>query len=224
MSAGSGASACELTAPVGHTFLKSPVFVQHLQEGTQTFATGLCLPCRIDQRYACRTAKISCPSKPGAPVVEHIWLESDQCEGKPTRTAAVPSGFITCPGPDHHSPQELNLTRFVKKLLRDHKTEIKTEAEAEDAIAEYRRMLTLVQTDQTRAVVPSRAVDLVWHEHILDTAQYRRDSLRMFGRYLDHAPSFGGSEEKLELRDQQVLPAHCLVVYSCMCAVCHQCN
>ena len=141
--------------------------------------------------------------------MERLWLGSGNCEGEPTRVAAAPSGFITCPGPDHHSPLTVNLTRFVAKLLRDHKGEIEDERQAEAAITEYRRMLTLVQRDPTAPVVPSRAVDLVWHEHILDTAQYRRDSLRMFGRYIDHAPSFGegeeGDEEKKGLQAQQAL-------------------
>jgi len=52
-------------------------------------------------------------------------------------------------------------------------------------------------------IVPSPLVDLVWHTHILDTERYKRDSLRLFGFYLHHAPSFGGSEEKDELRQQQ---------------------
>ena len=51
--------------------------------------------------------------------------------------------------------------------------------------------------------VPSKLVDLVWHEHILDTQEYKRDTLRMFGHYVHHAPSFGGEEEKKELITQQ---------------------
>jgi hypothetical protein len=60
-------------------------------------------------------------------------------------------------------------------------------------------MLVIVQKHPKSAVVPSKLVDLVWHSHILDTEQYKRDSVRMFGRYLDHAPSFGGEEEKEDL-------------------------
>eukprot|EP00666_Eupelagonemidae_sp_cell4sb_P001346 gene1346-18537_t len=44
---------------------------------------------------------------------------------------------------------------------------------------------------------------MVWHEHVLDTAAYRRDCARHFGRFLDRAPSFGGKEEKVEMLDQQ---------------------
>ena len=61
----------------------------------------------------------------------------------------------------------------------------------------------LVQRNPQDPVVPSKLVDLVWHSHILDTEQYKRDTVRMFGRYLHHAPSFGGAEEKEDLLVKQ---------------------
>lgn len=64
-------------------------------------------------------------------------------------------------------------------------------------------MLTLVQMYPEAPVVPSKLVDLVWHEHVLDTQTYQRDCLRMFGHYLHHAPSFGGGDEKAEMVAQQ---------------------
>ena len=64
-------------------------------------------------------------------------------------------------------------------------------------------MLSLVQAEPSAAIVPSKLVDLAWHAHILDTAAYARDSRRLFGHYLHHAPSFGGAEEKAEMVDLQ---------------------
>ena len=96
-----------------------------------------------------------------------------------------------------------DLERFVAKLQRDHGHHVPDEATARAAVDEYRRMLLLVQRFPADPVVPSKLVDLVWHEHILDTARYRRDCLRLFGRYVHHNPSFGGEEEKAELTVQQ---------------------
>jgi hypothetical protein len=98
---------------------------------------------------------------------------------------------------------KIDLDRFVPKLQRDEPQSFKSNKTVEDAIEEYRHMLTLVQKYPENPVVPSKLVDLVWHSHILDTEKYKRDSLRMFGRYLHHAPSFGGEEEKQELVTMQ---------------------
>jgi len=97
----------------------------------------------------------------------------------------------------------LDLERFVVKLQHDYPTDFSNATVAEEAIAEYQRMLVLVQKIPNQPVVPSRLVDLVWHSHILDTQQYARDTLRMFGKYMHHSPSFGGKEEKQELVEQQ---------------------
>jgi hypothetical protein len=41
------------------------------------------------------------------------------------------------------------------------------------------------------SVVPCRAVDEIWHQHILDTIAYRNDCDAIFGRFMDHYPYFG---------------------------------
>ena len=40
-------------------------------------------------------------------------------------------------------------------------------------------MLKLMQAYPDQPAVPSKLVDLVWHEHILDTQQYQRDTLSL---------------------------------------------
>ena len=42
--------------------------------------------------------------------------------------------------------------------------------------------------------MPCKIVDEIWHQHILDTAAYRRDCEAIFGRFLDHYPYFGMRE------------------------------
>merc|ERR1712159_408136 len=40
-------------------------------------------------------------------------------------------------------------------------------------------------------VAASKLVDIVWHEHIIDTKRYMADCDFLFGRYLHHYPCFG---------------------------------
>ncbi|WP_219884550.1 glycine-rich domain-containing protein [Merismopedia glauca] len=63
------------------------------------------------------------------------------------------------------------------------------------AIAQYRRFLVLTYLYPDEQIVPSREVDLVWHTHILDTAKYRADCNVLFGRFIDHWPYFGMTDE-----------------------------
>jgi hypothetical protein len=41
------------------------------------------------------------------------------------------------------------------------------------------------------ALSPTRAIDEVWHRHILDTRTYAADCDRLFGAYFHHDPYFG---------------------------------
>lgn len=189
----------------------APVFVQNLRtfpEKSVTLPSGRCLACREDQKKRCRSALVVCPTTPGALAVEKLFKTPD-CSAEPILVTRLTTRYAHCPGEEYHSPYKLDLERFVKKVLRDHPTYFKDEAAARAAIAEYRRMLYLIQKFPEAPVVPSKLVDLVWHEHILDTQQYKQDSQRMFGRYIHHAPAFGDNEDeavKVEkesmLRDQ----------------------
>jgi hypothetical protein len=109
-----------------------------LNNGNQTFATKSCIKCRADHLDTCLSARIECPSRPAQPVIEYIWADSKACEGEPSRRAAVPAGFIICPGPQHHSPMALDLRRFVAKLRRDHPLDFTSDKAVEQAIGEYR--------------------------------------------------------------------------------------
>jgi hypothetical protein len=64
-------------------------------------------------------------------------------------------------------------------------------AEADQAVALYRRFLKLCVLYPGTAIVPTRQLDHVWHTHMLDTAKYRADCDRMFGHFMDHFPYAG---------------------------------
>jgi len=180
----------------------SPVFIQHLSTGDVTFPTKHCNRCRGDKRDICLSSKVTCSNDSLAE--ELIW-SNNRCEGPPSRRVSLPLTFVSCPGPDHYSPWNIDLDRFNLKLQHDFPDLFPNNKTAAVAIVEYRKMLVLNQIYPDTPVVPSKLVDQVWHTHILDTIQYHRDCLRMFGKYFHHAPSFGGEEEKTELREDQTV-------------------
>ena len=188
-----------------HHFGATPVFLQKVgDDRVLTFPNDRCLKC-LASAAECLSARVTCPTAPGLPVVERLWARSKNCEGAPTRVADVVVGDYVCPGASHWDPSGVDLERFVPKLLRDfpHVFPDQSEAAARGAVEAYRSMLRLVQQDPSQPVVPSKQVDAAWHSHILDTEAYARDSLRLFGKYLHHAPSFGGADEQAELVAQR---------------------
>jgi hypothetical protein len=67
----------------------------------------------------------------------------------------------------------------------------------------YRKYLLMLRADPGSDAVPTRDIDLFWHQHILDTRAYARDCERVFGEFIHHFPYFGmrGEEDALDLRD-----------------------
>jgi hypothetical protein len=63
-------------------------------------------------------------------------------------------------------------------------------------LGEYRRFLFLAM-EAGHPVSPSRAVDLAWHQHLLDTRSYWQEFCpRVLGQPLHHTPSRGSKEER----------------------------
>lgn len=89
------------------------------------------------------------------------------------------------------SPWDLNFDRFADKLVRDHSSYFPNVTVAHVALAEYRRFLHMHQKVPYHHLAASKLVDLVWHEHIIDTQTYMKDSQLLFGHYLHHYPCYG---------------------------------
>ena len=53
----------------------------------------------------------------------------------------------------------------------------------------YKNFLLLVKKHYPEFLVPTREIDEFWHNHILYTKNYFRDSLAIFGHYLHHDPA-----------------------------------
>ena len=75
-------------------------------------------------------------------------------------------------------------------------------AKSERVLGEYRRFLFLA-LEAGHPVSPSRAVDLAWHQHLLDTRSYWQEFCpRVLGRPLHHTPSRGSEEERQRMWDR----------------------
>lgn len=86
---------------------------------------------------------------------------------------------------------ELDLEPIVFKMMHPDHEEGLTLEEADRAVDRYRKFLKLCAMYPDRPIVPTAEIDHVWHTHILDTAKYRYDCDRVFGRFLDHFPYLG---------------------------------
>src|SRR6185503_16294362 len=72
-----------------------------------------------------------------------------------------------------------------------------TAAHADQMVEEYREYLALFYFHPSEELVPpSRDLDDVWHEHILDTQKYADDCQRMFGRFVHHVPGLEHGTER----------------------------
>ena len=76
-------------------------------------------------------------------------------------------------------------------------------ATADQAELSYKQFLYMNARYPSAGFVPTKLVDMIWHEHILDTAAYAEDCDRIFGRFLHHFPYFGlrGAEDAQKLTD-----------------------
>ncbi len=77
------------------------------------------------------------------------------------------------------------------------------EESAIQAIGYYKNYLWLLRkySELHSVIPPSIEIDEIWHHHILDTYQYEKDCLMIFGQFLHHYPYFGmrGEQDKIDL-------------------------
>lgn len=68
--------------------------------------------------------------------------------------------------------------------------------ELEGNAREYERFLLLARDYPDRSIAPTRAIDRMWHLHMLHPRSYAADCLRLFGDILDHDGGFGAIPEE----------------------------
>eukprot|EP00456_Euglypha_rotunda_P062656 TRINITY_DN527_c0_g1_i12.p1 TRINITY_DN527_c0_g1~~TRINITY_DN527_c0_g1_i12.p1 ORF type:complete len:187 (-),score=27.66 TRINITY_DN527_c0_g1_i12:23-583(-) len=102
----------------------------------------------------------------------------------------------------HPEIVSLDLSRFVHKLMKASPALFPNASFTEGGITEYKKFLTIIKQEGIDAS-PSRVIDEVWHNHILDTRAYFHDSEVIFGKYLHHKPGFASTvEERKVFRSQ----------------------
>lgn len=76
-------------------------------------------------------------------------------------------------------------------------------AKVQEVKNRYLRFLILSVTVE-EVIIPSKDIDAIWHEHILDTEVYERDCMGCFGFILHHHPGYGTKDqaEAQKLREQ----------------------
>ena len=149
------------------------------------------------------------PENPHAPhsvaALAQAVFNSTDCSGTPVFDSMIEAHAGHCGGGlsvfhrtielqnrclPHTAPSmvQLNLSRLVGRILREHPQEFRDTAAVERATLEYRRFLTLQREredlTEAAALAPSKLVDIVWHAHILQTRAYAADCERELGRFV----------------------------------------
>jgi len=92
----------------------------------------------------------------------------------------------------------IDLSNVRKRLLKE---QTWTPEYTDKVIQEYRRFLLLCLRFPQMTVVPSPAVDEVWHAHILHTRAYANDCQTFLGFFLHHSPSYGAEQIQKDIND-----------------------
>lgn len=85
--------------------------------------------------------------------------------------------------------ETLDLQPIMNRVRTTHNLDDNTTARAEML---YRQFLQLHKKHPDAKLIPSRLVDVVWHEHLLDSQKYIADCEALFGNYLHHNPGIIG--------------------------------
>ena len=98
--------------------------------------------------------------------------------------------------------ERLDLEPIAFKLMHPDGGFAWTRELANLAISRYKMFLFLSYKYPHYQLVPTREIDTVWHQHILDTSKYVKDCQELFGQFVDHYPYFGlRSAEEQKIRE-----------------------
>lgn len=98
---------------------------------------------------------------------------------------------------NHEMPKDAAGVTFEEQLMREHGIRSET---AQTAIDEYRKFMFLCATRNARNV-PSLAVDLVWHAHLMHSRDYFEVFCKILGKTVHHFPGRVGDEQARHFRD-----------------------
>ena len=75
---------------------------------------------------------------------------------------------------------------FMRRAMVELQPQLRTFAEATDAVEAYLRFLARVRDAPGAQLVPSLATDLVWHTHMLFPRRYAAECVAVAGHEVDH--------------------------------------
>ncbi|HEY4498547.1 MAG TPA: glycine-rich domain-containing protein-like [Candidatus Paceibacterota bacterium] len=107
--------------------------------------------------------------------------------------AAVIHDFAVLEGMDKIRSIDLSMVKL--KLMDKEEGQGWDQEYADYVETRYRRYLCMVYVSRHGANVPTRDIDLFWHQHILDTRAYADDCQHVFGEFIHHFPYFGMRSE-----------------------------
>lgn len=85
---------------------------------------------------------------------------------------------------------------LVQAALRSDELRSVSVEELRRDLADYERFLLLVATHWSVAIAPTKAIDRMWHLHMLHPRAYHEDCIRLFGEILDHDGGFGATDDE----------------------------
>jgi hypothetical protein len=89
----------------------------------------------------------------------------------------------------------ISVDLVASALRSDELSTLPREALQRDA-RDYERFLLLAQRHPKEPLAPTRAIDRMWHLHMLHPRAYVADCKRLFGDILDHNGGFGATAEE----------------------------
>ena len=75
---------------------------------------------------------------------------------------------------------------FMRRAMVELQPQLRTLAEATDAVEAYLRFIAHVKDAPGAQLVPSLATDLVWHTHMLLPRRYAAECVAVAGHEVDH--------------------------------------
>lgn len=123
-------------------------------------------------------------------------MTCDRISPNPMSSGASPLIMLKQPSTSTHSFQvflhkarSLDFGSLAYQLMQLNPQWTKTQMV--EAIARYLAFLYLIDRYPRLQLVPSKEIDYIWHQHILDTQKYAEDCQNLFGRFVHHFPYLG---------------------------------
>ncbi|MDM8005900.1 MAG: glycine-rich domain-containing protein-like [Phycisphaerae bacterium] len=121
-----------------------------------------------------------------------------------TATATAPCVTRCCDSPIHvdrtltpAAPGTVVSVDLVRAAERSEDFAHVPRRELERDAADYERFLLLAQRNPDVPLAPTKAIDRMWHLHMLNPRAYYDDCMRLFAEILDHDGGFGSTAEEL---------------------------